>query len=306
MRELILQHQVIYDISGKAHVSDVAASLLANERLIKLSALILEECIQGFTVESVNVSIKEVANNSPLKEILCGALVIAYQDDLVREMPPIIERIIGRDIPDSYDHLVTILSMVIAIYGISAVFKKLFPEKTADKLAAAHGQMIFVAGNYMGVSPQSIENAVIKRLSGGMKQLVQKTAIDFFKPSKRGGDARIILPDGNFIPREAIAEIPSSLDYYADDDVQQYPLQNVEIEIRAVDRDQKKRGWAAVISEVTGRRLKMEIYPTVDSNRIYGRDKINGNVIVLNKKDANGIFLPSMYHLVGINENDQS
>ncbi len=102
MAEFIFEHHVTYDIQKNASVADVAHSLLANERLMRYAGIILEDCIEGFKVESIDVKVNKVTQQSPLAETLIGMLIIAYQRDLVREVPPIIEHFLGIKVSDKY------------------------------------------------------------------------------------------------------------------------------------------------------------------------------------------------------------
>ncbi len=301
MAEVIFDHQVTYDIKGNASVADVANSLLANERLMRYAGIILEDCIDGFKVESIDVKVSKVTHNSPLAEALIGILIVAYQRDLVKEVPPIIEHFLGVKVSDKYKTIVTVLSMAIAIYGASAAAKAVFPDKETTNLDKEYKALTYIAGDYISMPQARIEHSISTNLSGPIKQQVKKTGIDFFRPSKKEG-VEILGPMGLKISKEAVQETPSDFDMSLEDDLEQYPLQDVIIEIRAQDKDRKKQGWYAVINDVTEKRLKMQIYPTIDPNSIFGRDSIKGDVIVVNKKNTDGSYQPSMYHLVKIND----
>ena len=46
----------------------------------------------------------------------------------------------------------------------------------------------------------------------------------------------------------------------------------------------------------------MEIYPTIEIESIIRETEIMGDVIVVNKKNSSGDYLPNMYHLVRLND----
>lgn len=301
MPELLLTHHLTYDISGDASVSDVANSLLANERMIRFSSMILEECIEGFHVDSVNVKVKQVTHQSPLKELLAFALVVTFQEDLAKEVPPFIEGLLGTDIPDQYDHLVTVLTMILAIYGVSHTYKRIFPDKTPEKLQGDYDKLMIVAGDYINIPPENLKNTIADKFKGGLLRPLQTASLNYFRPAKKE-NSQIVGLDGNVISSDAVAESPSEIDLAGEDDLDTYPLQNVAIEIRATDLDRKKQGWAAVVNDVTKKRLKMEIYPTVDIQNLIGKTEIKGDIIVVNKRDSGGDYLPNMYHLVKMND----
>lgn len=208
----------------------------------------------------------------------------------------------GVDIPQKYDSIVTVLTMIIAVYGISTFFEWLKPTKQPKQLNKDYNALLLTAGECLEVPPARIESAITKRFSGGMKPLIQRASLDFLRPAKREKGARIITDSGSYISKEAIEECPGDIDFALQEDSNQYPLQSVEIEIRALDKDRKKTGWAAVIKDVSKKRLKMQIYPTIDANKIFGKERIKGNVIVSNKRDESGNFQPDAYFLVGLEE----
>jgi hypothetical protein len=78
--ETSLNHFVEYDLDGISSVAAVAESLLANERLAKEAALLLEALIPGLVIEQTTVSVKRVVQESPLKEAFVVALVAACLD----------------------------------------------------------------------------------------------------------------------------------------------------------------------------------------------------------------------------------
>lgn len=305
MPVLNLTHQVTYDLKGNAVISDVANSLVANEKLIKLSCLILEDCIPGFKIESIDVKLKRVLNESPLTEMLGYALVMVYQKELIAEVPPIVESILHTDIPHKYDTIVTIVAMLLVIHGIEAFYKRIFPAKKPESAQKDYTQLITVAGDLIQVPSSKIDEKVKERFSKGLKILLQKTALDFIKPARREKGVKIYAPDGSVISSATIQEVPKDTDLF-DEELEQIPMQNVEIEIRAIDKDRKKQGWAAVIKDATEKRLRVEVYPTIDAKKIYGKDKIRGDIILVNKKDEGGEYKPHMYNLIKVYDDDDT
>lgn len=301
MAEIFFEHNITYDLKGNASVSDVASSLLANERLVRYASMVLEDCIDGFKVDLIDIKVNKVTHNSPLAEALVGLLIVTYQRDLVREVPPIIEHFLGVKVSDKYKTIVTVLAMAIAIYGASAASKAIFPDRDTSNLDKDYKTLTYIAGDYISMPQARIEYSISNNLSGPLKPQAKRTGIDFFRPSKKEG-VGILGPMGLKISKEAVQEVPNDFDLTLEDDIEQYPLQNVTIEIRALDKDRKKQGWYAVVQEVTKKRLKMQIYPTIDPNSIFGMDSIKGDIIVVNKRAADGDFQPSMYHLVKIND----
>ena len=78
------------------------------------------------------------------------------------------------------------------------------------------------------------------------------------------------------------------------------PYQDVLIELHAQDVDRTKTGWAAVVPEVSPRRLRMEIFPPLKPEQIYTKQKIRGDIMLVSQKRSDGTYHPHMLHLLDI------
>ena len=126
--QIKLYHSLTYTTEGIVPVQLVAKSLLANERLIHESLRILESIGQNFKFDSIKVSVAQLSNESPLKEALAVAIFVAYQHDLEREVPQLLQTLTGHAIPDGSVTIVTVLVFLIAIYLIDAAIERLMPS----------------------------------------------------------------------------------------------------------------------------------------------------------------------------------
>src|SRR5690242_12209015 len=117
--DTLLPHQVQYDVPGHVPVSVIAESLVANGSLAIEAAYLLEALIPGMVVERAEVSVRRVSHESPLQQAFVVAIVAAFQPDMVRDVPLIFKDLTGVDVPDRYHTILTVVVMMIAIYGIS-------------------------------------------------------------------------------------------------------------------------------------------------------------------------------------------
>ena len=79
-------------------------------------------------------------------------------------------------------------------------------------------------------------------------------------------------------------------------------LEHVRIELHAQDIDRAKRGWAAIVPEISPNRLRMEIYPPLKPQDIYTKSQITGNIVLVSRRADNGEMEPYMFHLVRLRE----
>jgi len=302
--EINLSHGVTYQIRDNAPVSDVAASLLANEKLIYFAAEILEGCVEGLSVDVSKIKVKEVSNSSPLKELLAFAIVVKYQDDLDKEVPDLIRNLTGLDVPDSYDSLVTVLVMIAAIYAVDGVYRKIFPGKVPNALEAEYAKHTKAASDVMDISPEKVRASVDAKLGKKKLPSLIKAGIDFIRPSKRE-NATIEGLGGHEIGSDAIREVPRDVDFLIEDEAS-YTIENVTIDVHSQDRDYHRKGWAAVVKSVSDKRLKMDLIPSIDPDSLWGKTKIVGDIVVMQKKDDNGDYVPKSFYLTSVSEASES
>ena len=130
-----------------------------------------------------------------------------------------------------------------------------------------------------------------------------RAAIDLFRPAKRNRSGRILAPGTDGISSKTVADFPSEaalsdLDEASDAE----PFQNVEVEVRATDRDKRGTGWAGIIREEGFKRLPMKLYPTVDAGAVADAQLIRGDVLVEYKSVAGVEAKPVRFHLLAIHE----
>jgi hypothetical protein len=129
MAEIVLPHEVEYELGAPATVSDVVAALLGTEILLREVGPILETCIEGLTVEHVQVGIRRISQDSPLRIAFFTALVLAYQKDLEKAVPAIAEQLFGLHVPESYNTVLTLAFCLLLFYGAESIYSQV--NKTA-------------------------------------------------------------------------------------------------------------------------------------------------------------------------------
>lgn len=298
MPEVTLPHSVTYEFDGKATVQDVASSLLAQERLVKDALLVLEGCIDGLSIDSIRITLNSVVQESPLKEALAAAVVLTFQHDIEKGVDSLVHAISGQHIAPEYAGLVTVLVMIVAIYGASAFFEKVMHKKPRE-LEDEREQLIVVAGDYYNLPPDRVREQLDAKLGGARKRSVIKSSIDFFAPAKTN-QARAITSENApraEISQKAIASVPSELDLaQVEPETDSYLAENVVIKFRRHDRD-KTKSWAATIDEISDERKPLHIDPTIDPNSLFTKAAVRGDVLVTTLRNPDGDYVPSLYYL---------
>lgn len=301
--EASLRHFVQYDIPGHSSVAAIAESLIANERLVKEATLLLEAFVPGLIVESSTVSVRRVVQESPLQQTFVVALVAAYQRQLERDVPKIITDLTGIEVPDQYHTLLTVLVMMVAVYGISKAIELLFPSRGKDELEKNYRSLVVVAGDLIQTPPNEIETAVRSRYSG--KKLSQITSLvrGFFAPTAGREHAKIMGPAGVEIGAPALSQIPQLAIPETVEDTEKTDTQfeySKRIVIHAMDRDRGKLGWAAHIPSLFDDRVPMKLEKGIDPLSLFGKKQIIGDVLIVYRVDEADNRVPSEVHLLRI------
>lgn len=303
--EASLNHFVRYDLEGHSSVSAVAESLLANEKLIKEAVLLIEALVPGLVIEQTTVSVRRIGQESPLTQAFVAAMVVAFQPKLERDVPKIITDLTGVTVPEQYHTVLSLLVMIIAVYGISKAIDLLFPSRGKKALDRDYHNLILVAGGLIQTPPAQLDTAVRARY--GAKKTSQVTSLvrGFFAPTAGKEKAQIIAPNGSVISSSALLEIPQLAIPQTVEDAEKTDTQfenNKRIVIHAMDRDRGKIGWAAHIPSLFEDRIPMKLDKTIKPETLFTKRQIIGDVLIVYRLDEEENRMPSEMHLLRIKE----
>lgn len=298
--EVRVPQTIIYETEGVVPVSDVVAALLGAEQVFRDVGPLLECCFPNLKVHGVQVSVKEITQNSPLREILYATMFVTYQDDLQKDVPAIIHQAAGVDVPDHYARLVTIAFCLLLFYGIDFLYSQVSKKAFSRRIRAHLNEFTKELSAEFGISEERIHKLVEDKFGKSRARVIAHAALNVFQPSKRQNNAPVLLGKTK-IDHETVSEIPSDAQIEAADvtELTQH-LEDVQIELHAQDLDRSRQGWAAIIPKVSSKRLRLELYPPIKPEDLYTKTKIRGDVMVVLSKKADGSYKPSMAHLLNI------
>jgi hypothetical protein len=299
--EKTFTHAVTYTNSGRVPVSDVAASLLANERLVREAIGTLEDLFPGLTIEDVSIVFRRASSDSPLQEAIEVVGNIVFQGKMHEQVPDLVRRLTGQDFPKSMDGLVTILVMAIAVYGVFWLAKKLGKDGEAGTLhiEGNYNQVIQVGRDLLAVDEGQLKSAIEGRFAKGRGAPLAKRALELIRPARRE-DGAAVEGAGVRIDPETIAASASPLDLAMDEDESHDPYGSQPVIIHATDLDSNKSGWAGHLPGLWEKRLPMRLSPTIPLDEIYGKREIVADIVLSSRKDATGDFVPFVFHVMKI------
>jgi len=286
---------VRYRVDEPVPIKDIIESLQGIEVVLRETALFLPRILPGLQVEHTEIKVRQIAQESPLRELFVLSLFLAFQKDLEAEVPPMIESLIHHQIPHSMDTMVTLLALIIVFYGVGAI-KDLVVGGADDgpsqrKLAA----LITEVAQISGTSEKIIRDKLNERYGDktAWKKLTNATA-RFFRVSKRQDSAALDVND-RAIEQDVVRDIPA--DYLFDDaksDEASRTYYDVNLELHAQDKDHKGQGWAAIIPGITENRVKLKLMPDIEAGDLWGLDHVRGDVTVLFDRIGAGLVARSI------------
>jgi hypothetical protein len=304
--DLVFLHGVEYDVTAPVAVQDLIKSLEANAKLLDRSTTLLEELFPGIKFESATISVRNLSQGSPLKELFALAVVLAYQKGLEEEVPALFETITGIHVSDQYDTLLTVLVLLIAVYGIDKAYEAAFPGRDKKAISDTQESLLQKAANLTGVTVVRIREAVNVLFTGRQHRATVLASQKMFAPTRGQPQVTIRVPDGDIlVPAEAVAIAQSASGFpYEPPEVDEKPKQdshfhrNVKIILHAMDRDKKKSGWAGHVPGLFDDRIPMDLEKSQSPDILFGKSEVIGDILLMTEEDENGEMKPKNFLLV--------
>lgn len=292
-----LPYAITYTTQKDVPISIVARNLLAHEVLILDTVDMLTGLYPSLAVEKTTIRVRSVTNNSPLKELIALTMVVSFQDDLVKEVPDLIEKLTGHAVPESIDSLVTLLAVLIVSYAVMEAIQRIYPGKDIAKLKEEYERKIAMVSDRFGMEKADIEEYLEQKYQEEQPKSLLKAISDFILPARLESDVSInTVDDEVLLDPDVVRAIPPVLDA-AGDSSDSFPLEATFMEIHRSDRDQNRHGWRAVVPEVSDKKVRLILGDAIKPTDLYGSTSIIGDLAVYKETDSVGELQPKTYHL---------
>jgi hypothetical protein len=294
-------------VTDSVAVEDLIKSLEANARLIRASGDLISHLVPGLKIESKQVSVVRLSQESPLRELFAYSIVLAYQKELEKEVPALIEYLTGYQVPDSHDTIVTVLTMLIAIYGISKAFDKLFPKRSKDNIDSTRKTLTKRAAELLGTTTERVMAAMEVLFTGRSTRVLVGASQKVFAPTRNQSRAAIRDKSGQeMVPAETVreAQAAAGLPYPSESDDEPQPVsklhRNMRIILHAMDKDRQRFGWAGHCPDLFDDRVPMHLEKHIKPSDIFGRDEITGDILLISEENDNGELEPKEFLLLQV------
>lgn len=302
MATIDLPLSITYETKGITPLGDIIAALQGAEIAIQDAISLLPSFVPGVQIQKSSINVRSLSQESPLRELFLVTLIVAFQDDLKTEIPPMIEQLFNTKVPDQYDSLVTVMTMIVLFYG--AAFLKDAAVKMVDNGALRRqvNALISQMAQATGMTEEQVKDVFDAKYGkpGPVKRLA-KAVQGFFIPTQREGGVPVTF-DRNTVERDVIREVPYPQEFKDRDDFEKYtPHYDTVLEIHAQDKDKTNTGWAAVPKGITDRRLRMKLVEPITADDLWTKDSVKADIVVVSKLTGDG-YVASEIHLTKIHD----
>jgi len=235
--------EIHYLTEGTVPIEDVIDALVSAKLFIEEGGYNLGGLVPGLHIEQVQVNVRSISQESPLREILFTAIYLTVQKDLEREVPALIELTTGSAVPEGFKTIVTLSVLIALFYGAAYVKDLVVFTTTNSKLKRQLDALVEDLAKRTGRTEDQIRKFLDDRYKPhGKIKLLAQAAFQFFKPSKSQLNAPIRVNDRE-ITRETVSDVPEHYSYEEVLDAKTaQPFNGIELELHAQDRDREASG----------------------------------------------------------------
>lgn len=294
--ELTVHQQIYYSNKELVPIKDVAESLLALEAIIRQSPDVLEAMFPGTKIQSVEVYINELKSDSIWEDVVVK-FIFGNQQKFDEFIANVRERI-GMDNIMNNPQLLSSIILVMILSGGAYYLgkdKSATPEQKAT-IEANNNTIIQIGAGMVELSSEDFKAIIDGAIKD--KEKLAKNAIKVVSPAKRDPEASITFNDNEElrIQNESVKAMPRFVHEPEDEEyIEDY--KNIELEIRAIDLDSTKRGWAVVVPDLHKKRVRLQLDPTVNPEDLLDKRKVNANVTVIFAHDKEYNKVPKLVFL---------
>jgi hypothetical protein len=206
--DIVAPHQIVFETNEPVPIADVVASILGAEQLFRDIGPLLEICVPGLTVEKINLSVRSISQESPLKEIFILGLIAQFQKDIEKDVPQVIEKLTGGHIPAEYNSLISLIFIILAFYGIDFIYTQVSHGAFSKRIREKFDDLTKELSKETGLSEEKISSVLQTKYGRSRARVLAHSALGLFSPSKRQRNAPVII-DQRRIESPTIADIPN-------------------------------------------------------------------------------------------------
>ncbi len=241
------QHRVEYPDNRGITLIEVAETLLAHDRVVRMLPSVIERAIPGLLIEKIDIVLTQAEEGSLFEDF--GVLIWAtYQKQITHAVDEAAMAMTGAPIPEEYKAIISFLILLLFLAGAVWLFSKFSSKKDGVNIKGDYNTVLNITAGKLNITSDELDGIIQASIKGPNKKALGKAAQRFFRPAQRNGLGRVNVPGVSEISPQAVSEVPTDVEIEASkEDPTTVPMPNVGVSIRATDIDRREQGWHGVI-----------------------------------------------------------
>ncbi|WP_114765547.1 hypothetical protein [Vibrio rhodolitus] len=294
-----VSQRIYYSNKEYVPVGEIARSLIAFESLVKQAPEVLEALFPDAKIIDVEVFIKELRSDS-IWEDLVVKLIFGNQQRFDECIENTRQKLGIEQIMNKNPNFLSAVLVAMILSGGAYYLGR--SSTSSDKEAKAtveanNNTIIQIGAGMVDMSAEEFTNIVISAIKD--KEKLAENSLNVVKPAKLDPNATITFNEDSSI-QISNASVRAMPEYKSKPEVAEDVIEDfhdVRLEIRAIDLDSTKRGWAVVAPSLHKRRVKLQLDPTIKPMDLKNKLSINGHITVVWGADSQGIKVPKLIFL---------
>lgn len=279
-------HEIYFSTRNPVPIAQIAESLLALERIVKIAPKVLEGLTQ-IDIRDVEVYVDTIESGSLLEKVIIK-LIFKTEEALDAFLDRTGENIRKPGMPRN----ILIGTVLAALIGYGAwLAAKVGNPAGQTTITANNNTIINLGAGQVDLTPEAFR-AIVAAAVADKKDLAQN-AVKIFHAARSDSQGSIVI-DGNAatsFPHEVIVATPQKVEVEKQEKVEH--LRDVDLQIRATDLDSINRGWAAVLPGKIDRRVRLKLDPGIRPSEIADKFSVRADVSIYYRLDnASKKFIP--------------
>ena len=284
--------QLRYSNHDPLPIEDVADSLLAMKALIEAAPEVFIGLFPTVSIQGLSIYVNEIKSGSLLED-LAVRFVWGNQSKLESDIDSARSQLNVEGLLQNKPLLSCIILALILGGGKYLLEKQNASESQKAILQGNQNNVVIIGSKLTEGDPRILQGIIDSVISKNPS--LAKHAVKAVRPAKREDGASIVM-EGNpdiSISSAAVKAMPSlapdeePLEFVED-------FKNLEVQIRAWDMDNTKRGWAVIIPSLSEKRSRLHLDPGVKPTDLQGKTKIFADITVVFKLDEKGVLYPGL------------
>lgn len=294
-----ISQRIYYSNKEYVPVGEIAHSLIAFESLVKQAPEVLEALFPDVKIIDVEVFIKELRSDS-IWEDLVVKLIFGNQQRFDECIDNTRQKLgIEKIMNNNPNFLSAVLVAMILAGGAYYLGKSSSPTDKEAKatIEANNNTIIQIGAGMVDMTAEEFTSIVVSAIKD--KEKLAENSSKVVKPAKRDSKATITFnEDPNIqISNASVRAMPEYKGKAEEPEDIIEDFHDVRLEIRAIDLDSTKRGWAVVAPSLHKRRVKLQLDPSIKPMDLKNRLSIDGHITVVWGTDKQGNKLPKLIFL---------